>query len=159
MTNFIKQIVTISLCLLLFSCAAQEVVPEQPQSVQTQINPVDLAKQADEAYQRSDWEESEEFYSKLVDIYPLQALYWYRLGNVYAYTNRMDAAIIAYQQAISIEPDDANTWYNLAMAHLKLATISFNAIQGYGDPNDPLTSESLKLLEGILELIEQTRAP
>ena len=75
MTNFIKRIVTISLCLLLFSCAAQEVVPEQPQSVQTQINPVDLAKQADEAYQRSDWEESEEFYSKLVDIYPLQALY------------------------------------------------------------------------------------
>ena len=41
----------------------------------------------------------------------------YILGNYYLNLGRLEEAIIAYQQAIQIDPNHANAYFNLGLAY------------------------------------------
>lgn len=45
---------------------------------------------------------------------------WIRLGNVFDKQDRNDAAVTAYQQAIDIDPTNAQHWLELGNAHFKM---------------------------------------
>ena len=45
---------------------------------------------------------------------------WIRLGNVFDKQDRNDAAVSAYQQAIDIDPTNAQHWLELGNAHFKM---------------------------------------
>ena len=45
---------------------------------------------------------------------------WIRLGNVFDKQDKNDAAISAYQQAIDIDPANAQNWFELGNIHFKM---------------------------------------
>jgi tetratricopeptide (TPR) repeat protein len=45
---------------------------------------------------------------------------WIRLGNVFDKQDKNDAAISAYQQAIDIDPSNAQNWFELGNIHFKM---------------------------------------
>jgi cytochrome c-type biogenesis protein CcmH/NrfG len=138
------------LLLLLAACTTQPVVQEQA----TAQDLFEIEKLAAAAYEGSNWLEGEKHYLVLVEKDPEQSLYWLRLGNIYARTNRPDAAVMAYREALIRDPELTNAWYNMGIIQLKQAAYSFNEMQLYVNPDDPVTSQSQKLLEGILGLIQ-----
>lgn len=151
-----KYIFPLFLGLSLSACAVQPNQQVLPIKNESEFSTIDLHKTADEAYDRSDWTKSEEYYEKLVNLVPDLPLYWYRLGNIYTYTNRIDDAVIAYRQAITLTPTDADLWLNLGLAHMKQATQSFNAMENNVDSNNPSSIKGKKLLEEILKILEQS---
>ena len=139
----------IYITLLVTACTSQV--------VQTDITTQDqrvLQNLAGKAYQNSDWLESEIYYSKLVELFPNEKNYWYRLGNIYANSNSFDAAIIAYREVLALDPDDANARFNLGMTHLKQSTHNFNVLQLNLGADHPLSIQSKKFVDGILELLQ-----
>ncbi|MEX2353901.1 MAG: tetratricopeptide repeat protein [Gammaproteobacteria bacterium] len=140
----------IALLLSLTGCVSQPV--QQETTDQPDVNTIQ--KQAASSYENSDWRESEKYYLILVENDPENALNWHRLGNIYARTNRPDAAIIAYREALARDNKLANAWYNLGIIQLRQAAHSFNEMQIHIDSTMPLAESGQNLLEGILELIQ-----
>ncbi|MGK0298580.1 MAG: tetratricopeptide (TPR) repeat protein [Gammaproteobacteria bacterium] len=152
-----KFIFPLFLSLSLSACAMQPKQQGLSKKNESEFSTIDLHKTADEAYDRSDWTESEKYYEKLVNIVPDLPQYWYRLGNIYTFTNRIDDAVIAYRQAITLAPADADVWLNLGMAHMKQAIQSFNAMENNVDSNNPSSIKGQKLLDEILKILEQSQ--
>jgi len=107
------------------------------------------------AYSEGDWAGSEKYYVILVQQSPEESLSWFRLGNVYARTQRPNAAISAYQEALVRDPKNSKAWYNMAIVQLRQAANSFNELQVFADPDDPLSAQGKKAFDGILELLKQ----
>ena len=64
----------------------------------------------------------------------------YILGNYYLNLGKLEEAIIAYQQAIQIDPNHANAYFNLGLAYGRQGQLE-QAIAAYQqaiqiDPND-----------------------
>jgi cytochrome c-type biogenesis protein CcmH/NrfG len=152
-----KILITIYLVLILSACGIQPMQPDISQENKPEQDSMPLEATADEAYHRSDWIAGRDYYEKLIYLFPDRPLYWYRLGNIYTYTNKLDEAIIAYRQAISLAPGDADIWLNLGMAHLKQSAISFNAMEIHTKPDNPNSVKAKKLLTDILYLLEQSK--
>lgn len=140
---------TAVLLMLLTACTTTPVIKQQP--VQHLL---ETEKLAATAYENSDWQDSEKYYLILIEKDPGQSLYWLRLGNIYSRTNRPDAAIVAYREALVRDSGLTNAWFNMGIIQLKQATYSLNEMQLHVDPEDPVAIQSRKLLEGILELIQ-----
>jgi tetratricopeptide (TPR) repeat protein len=139
---------------ILCACANQEIHQNPPQSVH---DTADLIRLAEDAYDRSNWELAEQYYSGLVTSEPDNVHYWYRLGNILAFMGKNSDAITAYNRALTLDPDDATVWYNLGMTQLKQAAYVLNAMQSQVDPGDPVSQRANTLLQGILELIQENR--
>jgi len=139
--------------IVLSGCSAAMTVREEAEIPTDQIT-----RLAESTYASSDWLESEKYYSQLVQSGPPQALHWYRLGNIYAFTDRPDAAIVAYREAIKLEPDSADTWYNLGMVQLRQAVYTFAQLQLHPGENQRTAEQGEKILKQLLELI-QTNEP
>ena len=135
--------------VMLFGCASGIAVKEEPGPTLGQT-----ALLAESAYASSDWLASEKYYSLLVRSGPQQAVHWYRLGNIYAFTNRPDAAIVAYREAIKLEPESADTWYNLGMVQLRQAIYTFGQLQLHQGNNQDTAEQGSKILKILLELIQ-----
>lgn len=144
-----KYLLTIGLTLAmtLAGCASQT------QKQDTDIDLVDVRGQADEAYEKGDIETSEKLYSTLVKEVPGEAKPWFRLANVYARTQRPDAAIRAYREALVRDPQMTKAWYNMGLMQLREAVHSFSELELYADRRDPLYGQGKTLLKGVLELI------
>ena len=116
---------------------------------------IDLQHRADAAYQRGDMAASEQDYLTLVKRMPGEALYWYRLGNIYARTERLDAAIVAYRQAVQRNPEYTDAWYNMGIIQLKQAASTFNELQARSPSDNALNKEGKRILEEILNIVNQ----
>ena len=139
---------------VLTACASQESRQESPW---TGNDIPELIKSAENAYTRSQWELAEKYYSELVQNQPDKVQYWYRLGNIFAFMGRNTDAINAYNRALTLDPGQASVWYNLGMTQLKQAAYVLNAMQSQVDPDDPVSKQADTLLQGILELIQESR--
>ena len=139
------------LCLFLSACNGLQTKKEQADPA---FDGLESNRLAAEAYEREDFVESEKHYTKIVKEVPNEILPWFRLGNIYARTNRYDAAILAYREVLVRDQSYVNAWYNLAIVQLKQAAGSFNEMQIYTDPSHPLHQRSKETFEGILDLIK-----
>jgi tetratricopeptide (TPR) repeat protein len=146
-----KKIILVLFCLI-SACATIE-SPRKDPPIETQGSRI-TPEIADAAYLRSDWDESEQLYIELVSLFPYNAQYWYRLGNIYSSTNKIQAAIVAYNQSLTLDPASATTWFNLGMAQLKQSAYSFNALQSRVTQDEPLNERAGKILEGIMKILE-----
>lgn len=139
------------LCGLLSAC---NTLQKKEKDENPNVDLLEVEKLASEAYEREDYVVSEEHYSTLVREVPMEILPWFRLGNIYARSNRYDAAVLAYREVLIRDQTYANAWFNLAIVQLKQAASSFNEMQIYTDPSHPLHKKSKETFEGILELIK-----
>ena len=146
----LRTIFLIAACLLLGACNSQ--LTRNNDSLTMDAD--EMAKLANIAYEENDWGNSEKYYAELVHRIPENPLYWFRLGNVYTSTQRPDAAVTAYREALVRDPKMSKAWYNMGVLQLKQAANSFNQLNMYVDKNDPLYPNSNELLEGIINLIQ-----
>jgi len=120
-----------------------------------EIDLLELRNEADSAYLNDDLKTSEENYTILVKEMPEEALHWYRLANIYVRTNRPDAAINLYREAVIRDPEFSKAWYNLGIVQLKQTVFSLNEMLIYTDRNDPLYSKAATILEEIKDIIRE----
>jgi tetratricopeptide (TPR) repeat protein len=140
--------------MLLFLSACATTRPVVDQTPQQDL--FEIERLANQTYENSEWLESEKHYSLLIEIDPEKSRNWFRLGNIYARTNRPDAAIYAYREALIRDSELTNAWYNMGIIQLKQAAYSLNEMQLYVDENDPVAEKGQRILQAILDLIEGT---
>jgi len=80
----------------------------------------DLMKQANEFYVKGQFEEAIKIYKAIVeDGYEGTSLF-YNLGNAYYRTGKIGYAILYYEKALKLSPDDEDVQHNLQLANLNL---------------------------------------
>ena len=79
----------------------------------------DKLRFAEKAYQDGLFVEAESYYRELVADNPELYEGWFRLGNIYARTGQLDAAITMYERCLDLDPDQARAWYNLALVRTR----------------------------------------
>lgn len=141
------------LLLLLTACVTQPLQQPSPAPYPDEPDLDEIERLATASYENAQWHESEKHYSNLIESGSDKALNWLRLGNIYARTERPEAAIIAYREALQRDPELADAWYNMGIVQLQQAAHSFNQMQIHIDPEIASTKQAQKLLDGILELI------
>lgn len=119
-----------------------------------QIDLFEIERQANQAYENNDWVESEKHYQILVEKVSENAEHWFRLGNIYASTQRPDPAVRAYREALVRDPKYSKAWYNLGVLHLRQAANSFDQYQLYVDKNDPLYEKSMQIFTDTLNILK-----
>ncbi len=154
--NYKKYTATIFYTGLLFilSACTEPMVKEDEVA---QLDMFEIEKLANQTYQNNQWLESEKHYIILVDKIPENAVHWFRLGNIYARTQRPDAAVMAYRESLIRDPKFAKAWYNMGVLHLQQSANSFNEFQIYVDKNDPLYEKGQKIFADTLEIIKQNK--
>lgn len=113
-----------------------------------------LVKRADTAYRNDDLKGAAAAYKILIKSRPDQALYRYRLANIYARGKRPAQAIALYREALDQDPAFAAAWYNLSIARLKQTARSLSGMLQNIDKDDPLYKRAEAMLRGIEALIK-----
>jgi len=149
----LRTFIIITLLFDITACNLSGIKGENEEAPETDL--LELQKQADTAYLNDDLVASEKGYEILVKELPAIALHWFRLGNIYVRTNRPDAAINLYREAVLRNPKYSKAWYNLGIVQLKQTAYSLNEMLLYTDINDPLYNKAKDMLDGIQTIIKQ----
>ncbi|MFW5687410.1 MAG: tetratricopeptide repeat protein [Bacteroidota bacterium] len=83
-------------------------------------NPDELLQQANEAYTRSEFGFAIELYEQILDMGYTSAELYYNLGNAYFRNNLMGAAILNYERALRMDPNNDDIRHNLAVARSRI---------------------------------------
>ena len=149
----VRFFVTTILLLSLAACSQLGMKKENKEEPKRDL--FELQKQADISYSNNDMAASERDYKILIQELPEIALHWFRLGNIYVRTNRPDAAINLYREAVLRDPTYGKAWFNLSIVQLKQTAYSLNEMLIYIDENDPMYTKAKDLLDGIQSIIRQ----
>src|SRR5882672_4518429 len=71
------------------------------------------------AYQKLDYEKSIRLYEELIKAKYVSIEVYYNLGNAYFKAGNFAKAIINYERALKMDPDDEDVNFNLKIASLK----------------------------------------
>ncbi len=134
--------------LTLTACAASPVQPDV----------LAIGKQAAKAYQDKNWALAEQKYSYLISQSPNVAEIWFRLGNIYAYTNKPEKAIIAYREAVVRQPAYGKAWHNLGLISLKQTTALYLEMLKNIKNSSPLYAQVKQTADALIKILEQRRA-
>ena len=141
-----------ALCAGLAGCGTHSPVkPDEPE----RIDLTALQQQAEEAYQNKEWPLSEERYTLLTKKMPLEPGPWFRLGNIYARTDRPGLAIGAYREAVIRDPKHLRAWHNMGVVQLQEAQRTFAEILQAAEQTDPLYQRSHEMIDAIEGLIHK----
>lgn len=139
----------LALGLVLFSVGCA-VTPQATLEPPTQESRSYWLKQADFYYSNEDWIAAEIPCLRLTQIEPVSAHDWFRLGNVYGYTDRPRVAFAVYEKAIALAPERAEVRYNLAVTLLRLATEEWWWAIKLGE-SEEMRRQITELLKGLTE--------
>jgi cytochrome c-type biogenesis protein CcmH/NrfG len=153
-TNLVFVII---IALHLAGCNVQNVKSDKPSPSDTNI--AELEEMAREAYQNEDWETSEVAYKDLTLQTPYEVEPWFRLGNIYAQTNRLDGAVEAYRGALLIEPENTKVLHNLGVIQLRQAANTFVEMRQHTEENDPMALRAGHAVNSIVNLINTDFQP
>ena len=140
-----------SLCLLLAACSTSQ----SRGSGRITLDIAEVEQLADRAYENDNLADGEQLYGILTREVPENALYWFRLANIFARTGRNDAAVEAYRATLARDPQLGKAWYNLGLIYLRQAGDSFNEMQGYIAPDDPLSRQGKESFDGVVRILDQ----
>lgn len=124
-------------------------------STAVKADPADLLeteRRAAAVYANGQYELAVPLYRTLVESMPMEAEYWYRLGNSLARTGHPNDAAVAYEQTLVRDPDNARAWHNLGVARLLQAQMSFAEGVKNSRSGEPVFDESLRLSTAIFSL-------
>ncbi len=148
-----RTLIIITLLFNLTACSQAWVKKEGEEISKTDL--FEIQTQANTDYLNDDLQASEKGYQILIQEMPAIALNWFRLGNIYVRTNRPDAAISLYREAVIRDPAYAKAWYNLSVVQLKQTAYSLNEMLIYTEESDPLYTKAKGMLDGIYVIIKQ----
>ena len=134
--------------LILTGCELQNLQPNADLSSLTAVQ-----QRANEAYQNEDWKTAEKEYHYLAKNLPSEIEPWFRLGNIYARTGKLDAAVSAYREALVRDTKNSKIWHNLGIVQLRQATNTFVEMLAYTDPNDPLNQRARHVVNTMGEMM------
>jgi len=141
----------------LVGCNLLNIQSEKPSPELSDI--IQLEQTAKKAYLDEDWATAEEAYKKLTLQLPGEVEPWFRLGNIYARTNNLDAAVATYREALIRDPKNSKIWHNLGVIQLKQAANTFLEMQQYTEENDPLGVRARYAVNSIANLIDSGFQP
>lgn len=118
----------------------------------------DLMKKANELYVKGQFEEAIKIYESLAQQGYEGASLFYNLGNSYYRTGKIGYAILYYEKALKLSPDDEDVQHNLQLVKLNLkdkieALPPFYLFKIWESVLSSLSSEELTILSYILFLI------
>ncbi len=134
--------------LLLNGCAT---APQQ----QAEINLIELNRKAEQAYKKKDWKQAEKYYRQLIAETPKDALLWFKLGNIFARTQRPEQAIKAYEEAVVRDSAYVKAWRNLGIVSLKKAAHLYIEMLKYIPENTETYYVVRKTGKVLLKLIDK----
>lgn len=154
---YFKNIIILFCLLGLSSCVQTPIKTDQPTTEETPEN-IELSllsEEAEIAYFNNDLEKSAEAYEILTQKIPQEALFWFRLANIYVRTNRPQEAVELYREALIRDPKFSKAWYNLSIIQLKQTAFNLQEMLIYTDQNDPLYEQGQQLLEQVDAIIKE----
>lgn len=154
---FTRLIFLILLTLSLCGCNLLDIQPDKPLPEISDFT--QLEQQASEAYDNEDWATAETAYKSLTLQLPGDPMPWFRLGNVYARSNNLDAAVAAYREALIRDYKSSKTWHNMGVIQLRQAANTFLEMQQYTEENDPLSIRARYAVNSIANLIDSGFQP
>src|SRR6187455_2725816 len=83
-------------------------------------DPLKVYHEANIAYQKQEYEQSIKLYEDLVKNGDISFTVYYNLGNAYFKSGNFSKAILNYERALKISPDDEDANFNLKIASLKV---------------------------------------
>lgn len=101
------------------------------------------------AYDQGDDAKAESLYLGIIKQTPEDAEAWFRLGNLYARSERPDNAAEAYQRALLLNPNDERAWYNLGIVRQRQAHAAFIQTWQLTSDSDPLHARSAAMIKQI----------
>jgi tetratricopeptide (TPR) repeat protein len=78
-----------------------------------------LMKQANTFYQDKNYEKAVETYKEILDKGYESYVLYYNLGNAYYKTGKLGYAILNYERALKLKPNDEDAQYNLKLANAR----------------------------------------
>jgi predicted Zn-dependent protease len=108
-----------------------------------------LSNQAQLAYEAGEDARAEQLYMGLARKTPNDPEVWLRLGNLYARSNRPDAAADAYQRVLSIDGSEPRAWYNLGIVRLRQGWAAMAQAHLGAPPQSPIHLQSGELLDHL----------
>lgn len=114
---------------------------------------LEAEREAAAAYEKEDWQTAEEKYKYLTEHTPGEAEPWFRLGNIYARTGRLDEAVDAYRESLVRDTRNSKVWHNLGIVQLRIATNTFVEMLQYTDNNDPLNNRAKRVVNTVSDLM------
>lgn len=137
-------------------CVVLALLACEQSATKPDAEPPDLAKiyaEAATAYEEQDWAQSEKLYTILARQAPGEAEPWFKLGNVYARTQRPDLAVKSYREALIRDPQNVKAWHNMGIVQLREASSTFSEVQLLLKPDDDLYDKSVNIQKTIGELV------
>ncbi|HWU83826.1 MAG TPA: tetratricopeptide repeat protein [Rhodocyclaceae bacterium] len=113
---------------------------------------IEMQKNALLAYDGGDDAKAEALYVGLTRISPNDPEAWFRLGNLYARSNRADNAADAYRHALLLAPRDERAWYNLGIVRQRQAQAAFIQAQQLSRPGEEINTRSAQLVRQLAPL-------
>lgn len=153
-------VLLLNLLMLISGCqtwkASQLPPKDEPQSSSGATDLVAVEKNAEAAYRAQDWATSERLYVELTKATPAATEPWFRLGNIYARTGRIELAVKAYRETVIRDTKHTRAWHNMGVVQLRQAAQSFGELQKYAAPDDPLGGRGKALGDAIDKLLAPT---
>ena len=122
-------------------------------------DPIKLREEAERAYGTNDMPLAEKDFKLLTESVPKDAEPWFRLGNIYARSNRADEAIHAYREAVVRKSSLTKAWYNMSLVQLNQAQKTLLEMQQYIGPDDPIAQQVQHMQETLDVLLKPTAGP
>lgn len=135
-----------------------KVVDSQPKFSEVTSEPSDTGQilaLAEAAYAAKDWEAAEKHYVSTTRAIPKEATPWFRLGNIYARTDRPDFAVRAYKEALLRDPEMGKAWYNMGLVQLRQSANSFLQMRTYTQENSEAQIRADTMYEATIALIKE----
>lgn len=83
-------------------------------------NTTEIFEQANKLYQEGDFQQAAELYSSLIEEDYYSEELFYNLGSTYYRLNRHAEAILYYEKALKLNPNESNYLHNLAIVNSKI---------------------------------------
>ncbi len=113
-----------------------------------------LERQAEAAYAKGDWSASEQPFIALTKASPQAVEPWFKLGNIYARTNRYALAVRAYREVVVRDAKHVRAWHNMGVIQLRQAAQTFATLETYAQGDDPLAVHGSQLRQAVEHLLE-----
>jgi tetratricopeptide (TPR) repeat protein len=128
-----------------------------PASPAEQAGGTALYRESVAAYSKGDLETAETGFIEVIARVPSHAEAWFRLGNVYARTNRQVEAVEAYQKAVSYNPQNSRAWHNMGVIQLRQSANSFMSLAQHTVSDDPLRDRAQTTASEIFDILQESR--
>lgn len=84
-------------------------------------NPQELFTTANNHYQNEDFQKAAEYYEQIIALGYISEAVYYNLGNCYFKLNEIGRAILNYERALKLDPNNEDILFNLKLANLRVA--------------------------------------